>query len=205
MKTLTNPILIFALLASCTSREKPQVAAPIDPISLLYDGAQKPFYHGVASGDPLPDRVIIWTRVTPADSASNISVVWEIASNEEFQPILKTDSLSASPSRDYTIKVDVDGLQPDQHYYYRFHALGKTSPVGRTKTAPTIKKDSLHFAVVSCSNWEFGYFNAYDRIAEKEVDAVIHLGDFIYEYGVGVYGDTTIGRTHLPEHECISL
>lgn len=196
--------LMVLLFASCTT-DKPQTTETVDPITLLYDGSLKPFYHGVASGDPLQDRVIIWTRVTPDDSISNISVKWEVATDNAFQSILKTDSLSASAAHDYTVKVDVDGLRPDQYYYYRFHALGKTSTVGRTKTAPATKKDSLHFAIVSCANWEFGYFNAYDRIAEKEVDAVLHLGDFIYEYATGVYGDTTIGRTNLPKHECVSL
>jgi len=207
MKIYHSAILISFVLVclSCdNTKEKSDVKKP-DPITALYDRELKPFYHGVASGDPLPDRVIIWTRVTPVDSASMVSVKWEVASDDTFTTIIKSDAVTASQARDYTVKVDVDGLQPDQYYYYRFHALGKTSVVGRTKTAPTTSKDSLHFAIVSCSNWEFGYFNPYDRIAEREVDAVIHLGDFIYEYGVGVYGDTTIGRTHLPQHECVSL
>src|SRR6186997_2135486 len=100
MKTpcLTNLILIAVLFTSCTSKDKSQVTEPIDPISLLYDGSQKPFYHGVASGDPLSDRVIIWTRVTPDDSVSNISVTWELSNDNTFQSILKTDSLSTNPS-----------------------------------------------------------------------------------------------------------
>jgi alkaline phosphatase D len=107
MKThnLIRLVLMATLLAACKS----PATGPMDPISLLYDRSQKPFYHGVASGDPLPDRVIIWTRVTPDDSASSISVKWEISNDSGFQSILKTDSLSTNPARDYTIKVDVDG------------------------------------------------------------------------------------------------
>jgi len=201
---ILNLLLVIVLIA-CQSKRPTNTPIFPDPITLLYDNSLKPFYHGIASGDPLPDRVIIWTRVTPDDSVETIPVKWEVASDDTFTTVIKSDIVTTSVARDYTVKVDVDGLQADQYYYYRFSALGKTSAAGRTKTAPTISKDSLHFAIVSCSNWEFGYFNPYDRIAAREVDAVIHLGDFIYEYGVGVYGDTTIGRTHLPEHECVSL
>ena len=196
MKTLLFALAGLLLLASC---QKP---APLpkwnDPLSTTFDASRKPFYHGVASGDPLTDRVIIWTRVTPDDSMARIPVKWEVAKDEQFSAVLKSDTLGTTPLRDYTVKVDVTGLEPGQHYFFRFSALGATSPVGRTKTLPTNAVDSLKLAVVSCSNWEFGYFNAYDRIADKEVDAVLHLGDYIYEYGVGKYGDTTIGRLHVP-------
>ncbi|MFN5169946.1 MAG: alkaline phosphatase D family protein [Cyclobacteriaceae bacterium] len=203
MKTLLFALAGLLLLASC---QKP---APLpkwnDPLSTTFDASRKPFYHGVASGDPLTDRVIIWTRVTPDDSMARIPVKWEVAKDEQFSAVLKSDTLGTTPLRDYTVKVDVTGLEPGQHYFFRFSALGATSPVGRTKTLPTNAVDSLKLAVVSCSNWEFGYFNAYDRIADKEVDAVLHLGDYIYEYGVGKYGDTTIGRLHVPAHEIVSL
>ena len=203
MKTLLFALAGLLLLASC---QKP---APLpkwnDPLSTAFDVSRKPFYHGVASGDPLTDRVIIWTRVTPDDSMARIPVKWEVAKDEQFSAVLKSDTLGTTPLRDYTVKVDVTGLEPGQHYFFRFSALGATSPVGRTKTLPTNAVDSLKLAVVSCSNWEFGYFNAYDRIADKEVDAVLHLGDYIYEYGVGKYGDTTIGRLHVPAHEIVSL
>ncbi|HET9486499.1 MAG TPA: alkaline phosphatase D family protein [Chryseosolibacter sp.] len=172
-------------------------------MSPLYDEAKKPFYHGVASGDPLTDRVIIWTRVTPEDSVSALDVSWELAGNERFDPVLKTGSVNTSPSVDYTVKVDVTGLQPDTHYYYRFHSRDKVSPVGKTKTLPERDVDSVKLAVVSCSNWQHGYFNAYDRIASKELDLVIHLGDYIYEYGVN--NARNVDRKHLPEHEIVTL
>ena len=174
-----------------------------ETVSSLYDPERKPFYHGVASGDPLADRVIIWTRVTPDDSLLSVKVDWQISENAQFEPVSKEGSLLTSPDDDYTVKVDVDGLQPNHYYYYRFTALDQTSPAGRTKTLPAGSVESLKFAVVSCSNWQHGYFNAYGRIAKKELDVVLHLGDYIYEYGVN--NARNVDRRHLPEHEIISL
>lgn len=208
MKTsikITGYFWIFlSLLFSCKEKEK-QYPSLQEPTSVLYDSSLKPFYHGVASGDPLSDRVIIWTRVTPEDSLPLIAVLWQVSSDEGFENIVASDSVTTGPERDYTVKVDVTGLEPDRTYYYRFSALDNLSATGRTKTLPVAERDSVKFAVVSCSNWEFGYFNAYSRIAEKEVDAVLHLGDYIYEYASGKYGDTTIGRFNLPTHEIVSL
>ncbi|MEL7003396.1 MAG: alkaline phosphatase D family protein [Bacteroidota bacterium] len=179
---------------------------PKDGIAGLFDSQYKPFYHGVASGDPLQDRVIIWTRVTPEDSIPSIDVSWEIAEEADFTEIVSSGIATTSPARDYTVKVDVMGLKENNQYYYRFKALGATSVTGSTMTAPSSEVDSLQFAVVSCSNYEFGYFNAYGRIAaRKNLNAVLHLGDYIYEYGPGVYGDTVVERTHIPAHEIISL
>jgi alkaline phosphatase D len=203
--SLHSFVIITASLVSCHT-EKPANKKWIEPVSGQFDLALKPFYHGVASGDPLPDRIILWTRVTPDDSLTSIDVSWEIAEDAGFNSIYKSDTVSTNPGRDYTVKVDVDALRPDQVYYYRFKALGATSITGRTKTAPIRAKDSLQFAVVSCSNWEWGYFNAYDRIADRGIlDGVLHLGDYIYEYGTGRYGDTTIGRFNIPRHEIITL
>ena len=190
---------------SCQMSKDTTTKKLTEQVDSLYNPTLKPFYHGVASGDPLSDRVIIWTRITPDDSVGNIPVQWEIAENENFDPLIKSDTTSTSPLKDYTVKVDVDGLAPGKFYYYRFKAMDKTSPTGRTKTIPSGDVDSLKFAVVSCSNWEFGYFNAYDRISEKEVDAVLHLGDYIYEYGTGGYGNKNIDRKNLPPYEIVSL
>ncbi|MBY0434491.1 MAG: PhoD-like phosphatase N-terminal domain-containing protein, partial [Cyclobacteriaceae bacterium] len=197
--------VVSLMLTSC---KKEKVAAPkwTEAVASHFDPSMAPFYHGVASGDPLPDRVILWTRVTPEDSLAAITVTWEISESPSFASVYKTDSVTTTPARDYTVKVDADALKPDQVYYYRFSALGKKSIIGRTKTAPVNAKDSLKFAVVSCANWEWGYFNPYDKIADREVlDAVLHLGDYIYEYGVGKYGDTTIGRVNIPPYEIVSL
>ena len=197
--------LSLLLLVSACQLAKDQSAGKklTEAVAPLYKAQERPFYHGVASGDPLTDRVIIWTRVTPEDSVSSIDVQWEVSANDQFDPVLKDGSLATSPLQDYTVKVDVTGLQPGTRYYYRFQALDGTSPTGRTKTAPDAGVDSLKFAVVSCSNWQHGYFNAYDRIAAKEVDAVVHLGDYIYEYGIN--NAKNVDRSHLPEHEIITL
>lgn len=202
---------VFTLLAaliviSCSIPKKKKPGKLREQVASLYDSSRRPFYHGVASGDPLPDRVILWTRVTPDDSLASLLVNWEIAEDPGFASIYKSDTIRTSPARDYTVKIDVDALQPDRIYYYRFTALGATSETGRTKTAPVGSTDSLQFAVVSCANWEFGYFNVYDKIADRPVlDAVLHLGDYLYEYGTGTYGDTTIGRKNIPPHEIITL
>jgi len=193
----------IALLSGCQFGKDQSTGPLTEQVSVLYNRQGKPFYHGVASGDPLSDRVIIWTRVTPDDSVKAIEVLWEVSTSEQFVETLKKGSVTTSPEKDYTVKIDVGGLTPDTHYYYRFIALGKTSAVGRTKTLPTGAVDTLRFAVVSCSNWQQGYFNAYDRIAEKDVDVVLHLGDYIYEYGTN--NAKNVDRRHLPEHEIITL
>lgn len=206
MKKLLVLLACVYLFLSCTRKTETIPDAYFDPVSALYDQSLKPFYHGVASGDPLPDRVIIWTRVTPEKMNTSILVTWELAEDFNFTSIYKSDTISASALRDYTIKIDVDGLQPDHTYYYRFSALGKKSITGRTRTTPVNAKEELRFAVVSCSNYEWGYFNAYAKIADQpDLNAVIHLGDYIYEHGVGGYGDTTIGRFNLPAHEIVTL
>ncbi len=165
----------------------------------------KPFYHGVASGDPWPESVILWTRVTPETELPSIEVSWEIASDENFADIKGSGTFATNGDRDYTVKVEATGLQPGTTYFYRFNALEAISPVGTTKTAAT-DVGRLQFAAVSCSNYEWGYFNAYAALAnESTLDAVVHLGDYIYEYGPGRYGDTSIGRVNIPDREIISL
>ena len=197
-------LLSLALLLDGCQFGKDQASQRFtESVAPLYNAENKPFYHGVASGDPLSDRVIIWTRVTPEDSMPTLNVSWEVSANDQFEPLVKKGSFTTSSERDYTVKVDVDGLNPNTHYFYRFTALGQTSGVGRTKTLPQGNVDSLRFAVVSCSNWQHGYFNAYDRVAERELDAVIHLGDYIYEYGTN--NAKNADRRHLPTHEIISL
>jgi alkaline phosphatase D len=205
--TMLRSILILALLfaiASCQVHTENSPPKLEESVSFLYDSTIQPFYHGVASGDPLHDRVIIWTRVTPKDSIEKIDVLWEVSASKEFASILKTDTYSTGPSRDYTVKVDVTGLSAGENYYYRFKAFDRYSPVGHTRTIHQ-RMDSLKLAVVSCSNWEFGYFNPYARIAEKDLDCVVHLGDYIYEYGPGTYSNRNVDRKHLPPYEIITL
>jgi len=155
------------------------------------------FEHGVASGDPLKDRVILWTRLTPNDSSARLQVTWQIALDEQFKQIVKTDKVTTAASQDFTVKVDVTGLIPDQSYFYRFIFGDKTSPVGRTKTLPT-STSKVSFAVCSCSNYPAGYFYVYREMAKQNVDVIIHLGDYIYEYGATGYATEEakeLGRT----------
>lgn len=144
------------------------------------------FEHGVASGDPLKDRVILWTRLTPNDSSARLQVTWQIALDDQFKQIVKTDKVSTAASQDFTVKVDATGLTPDQSYFYRFIFGDKISPVGRTKTLPT-STSKVSFAVCSCSNYPAGYFYVYREMAKQNVDVIIHLGDYIYEYGATGY------------------
>ncbi|MCP9237355.1 alkaline phosphatase D family protein [Lewinella sp. JB7] len=174
------------------------------------DEALYPFYHGVASGDPLADRVIIWTRVTP-DSLGNqpLEVAWTMATDPQLEQVVREGTVTTDADLDYTVKVDVDGLAAGTTYYYGFRALGRPSLTGRTKTTPTgSTSDHLRFGVVSCSNYQAGYFNAYARLAERnDLDAVIHLGDYIYEYANFVYGNAEVwdDRTVAPDREIVSL
>lgn len=144
------------------------------------------FEHGVASGDPLQDRVILWTRLTPNDSSARLQVTWEIALDQQFKQIIKTDKVTTTASQDFTVKVDATGLKPDQSYFYRFIFGDKVSPVGQTKTLPS-SATKVSFAVCSCSNYPAGYFYVYREMAKQNVDVVIHLGDYIYEYGADGY------------------
>lgn len=163
------------------------------------------FQYGVASGDPLQDRVIIWTRLNPPKNADTLALDWEMSESEDFSSPVASGQVETNSGRDFTVKVDVNGLDAGRQYFYRFGLGSQYSPIGRTKTA-TKDADSLRLAIVSCSNYEWGYFNAYRHIAGKEaIDAVLHLGDYIYEYAPGGYGDTTLGRKHHPPKELISL
>ncbi|MEM6724981.1 MAG: alkaline phosphatase D family protein, partial [Bacteroidota bacterium] len=191
------------LLTSCESIEKKPYSN--DGTEQWFLTQQKPFYHGVASGDPLQDAVIIWTRITP-EYQHHVEVDFMVAEDEEFQNLVAEGHVHTDSTKDYTVKIDVTGLKPGTHYYYKFKAFGAESPVGRTKTLATAGVETVKLGVVSCSNFEYGFFNAFGRIAEREdLDAVLHLGDYIYEYAPGGYGDTTIGRIVLPPHEIVSL
>jgi alkaline phosphatase D len=151
------------------------------------DSGRVSFDHGVASGDPLADRVVIWTRVTPETPRRRVKVRVEVASDEKFKSLAHNSAEIAAAKSDYTVKIDVKGLLAGTVYYYRFRSGGVTSVVGRTKTLPEGEVDSVKLAVFSCANYPTshgGYFNVYGHAAGvAEVDAVVHLGDYIYEYG----------------------
>ncbi|MFJ7265884.1 alkaline phosphatase D family protein [Streptomyces sp. NPDC099050] len=174
------------------------------------------FLHGVASGDPLPDGVLLWTRVTPTAAAvpgsgagPAVAVGWEVAEDKAFSRIVASGTVTASAASDHTVKADVRGLRPQTAYWYRFTAGSTVSPAGRTRTAPaaTTAPAGVRFGVVSCANWEAGYFSAYRHLAARaDLDAVLHLGDYIYEYKSGGYPEPKyVVRQHEPLHEILTL
>lgn len=161
-----------------------------------------PFYFGVASGDPTSDRVMLWTHVTP-DVPGPAEVNWQVARDTQFAQIVAAGIATAMPQKEYTLKVDATGLEPDTWYYYRFGYNGTASITGRTRTMPVNETEQMRFAVFTCADYKDGFFNAYARITERnDVDAIIHLGDYIYESK----GDTSDGqRFVLPDKRCISV
>ncbi|MEJ7833374.1 MAG: alkaline phosphatase D family protein [Nocardioides sp.] len=176
------------------------------------------FQHGVASGDPLPKAVVIWTRVTPTKAARpgsgkgpKVSVGWEVAKDRRFRNVVRRGTFATGPSRDHTVKLDVKNLKPETWYHYRFTYRGARSRVGRLRTAPARGSlpSNLRFGVVSCANWQAGFFSAYRGLAARDdLHAVLHLGDYLYEYGPKQYGagaDDVDLRLHEPAREMVAL
>ncbi|MEW2809454.1 alkaline phosphatase D family protein [Streptomyces massasporeus] len=174
------------------------------------------FLHGVASGDPLPDGILLWTRVTPVPEAipgsgagPDTEVSWVVARDKAFSSIVAKGSTTATAASDHTVKADIRGLRPATDYWFRFSAGGTDSPAARTRTAPAADAavPGLRFGVVSCANWEAGYFSPYRHLAARgDLDAWLHLGDYIYEYGTGEYGTRDkVVRPHAPAHEIVTL
>ena len=165
------------------------------------------FRHGVASGDPLADRVILWTRVTPRGADVSARVSWQVARDPKFTNTVARGEVETGAARDFTVKLDARGLAPATTYYYRFQSGGEQSPLGRTKTLPRETVARVRLGVVSCSNLPHGYFNAYACLANRpDLDAVLHLGDYLYEYANEQYGDgSKYGRAPLPDKEMVAL
>ncbi|KAF9887923.1 hypothetical protein FE257_009445 [Aspergillus nanangensis] len=196
------------------------------------DASQLNFTHSVASGDPYPHSVILWTRIAPSMEADDsevtvsgdvplynheteryvkaaahpICVDYRVFGDEKGRRVVKKGRAYTTSDIDYTIKVEADGLKPFTTYWYQFNVCDSEvrSPLGRTKTAPVGRTDEVKIAVHSCSNYPNGYFNAYGNVARKDVvDYVVHLGDYIYEYESGVVGVNE--RAVMPEREIFSL
>lgn len=168
------------------------------------------FTHGVASGDPLQDRVILWTRVAPSDNtARNLQIEWQVSADKEFANVIASGGGSSGPASDFTFKTDASGLKADRTYYYRFTCEGVTSETGRTRTLAASGTDPLSLAVVSCSNYPQGFFHVYKEIAKRDVAMVLHLGDYLYEYPAGGYSNERMtgefGRKVDPKGEVIAL
>ncbi len=163
------------------------------------------FTHGVASGEPGADRVLLWSRYR---ASQDTSVTWEVASDADFTNVAASGAVIAGPDSDWCVKAQAVGLAPGRWYYYRFIAPdGSTSETGRTRTLPQGPTERFRMAVFSCSNMGFGYFNAYAHAAEaNEFDVVIHTGDYFYEYAPGSYPDDPVaGRDIAPQNEIVAL
>ncbi|WP_224048677.1 alkaline phosphatase D family protein [Arthrobacter sp. NicSoilB4] len=174
------------------------------------------FGHGIASGDPMPGSVLLWTRVTPtpeslpgSGAGPDVSVSWEVSADAAFTKVVARGTASTGPARDHTVKVVADRLLPATSYWYRFALGEEISPAGRTRTAPAAGAavDRLKFGVVSCANWQAGYFSSYRHLAARgDLDAVLHLGDYLYEYAPGDYqARDVVVRPHDPAFEMTRL
>ena len=195
-------------LAACATPASNTLA----PAAPAYDGTVE-FGHGVASGDPLPTKVILWTRVTPTTGTGPIPVRYDVYGESDGATPLLSGLVTADASHDYCVKVDVQGLAPATAYLYRFTALTSAgevaSPDGRTRTTAASGSAPVKLGVASCANWQFGQFNAYKALAaEPDLDAIVFLGDYLYEYGIDGYGAETaqaLGRLHDPITEIVTL
>ena len=216
MKAFIHLLLLLFFTLKITFSEGQEIAykrnfAARTTADLPFNPELRPFYHGVASGDPLSDKVIIWTRVTPENDEENeVEVQWFMATDVNFKNEVQSGTLTTSQEKDYTVKVDVSNLSPATTYYYYFRVNDRNSLMGRTRTTPVDEVDQLRFAVVSCSNYQAGYFTGYKKIGERrDLDAVIHLGDYIYEYGAGPgtygYDESRDDRANVPATEILDV
>ncbi|GAA4103988.1 alkaline phosphatase D family protein [Actinomadura miaoliensis] len=194
------------------------VSAPLAPLParrLQSRALTDPFELGVASGDPAPDGVVLWTRLAPRPLAEDghgglprrdVHVQWQVAEDERFRRIVRAGRATARYADAGSVHVEVDGLRPGAEYFYRFRADGHLSPTGRTRTAPAQGAlTPVTFAAASCANYEQGYFTAYRRLAEQHPDLVVHLGDYIYEGAAKDDDPMRIVRRHTGLSTCLTL
>lgn len=174
------------------------------------DAATPParFDFGVASGDPLADRVVLWTHAAPANGQSAVSLTWEVARDAGFTQVVSSGQVQATAAAGFTAKVDATGLAAGQSYFYRFREGSNNSPVGRTRTLPASGVGSVKMAVFSCANYPAGFFHAYSEAVNQGAEYAVHLGDYIYEYPANGYASqdaVALGRVSSPANECLTL
>ncbi len=173
--------------------------------------AEVRFDYGVASGDPLNDRVILWTHAKEGDfhaPSPSVSLQWEVATDASFTTFVSSGSVTATSATGYTAKVDATGLSAGRSYFYRFKAGNTLSPVGQTKTLPANTVTEVKLAVFSCANYPAGYFHAYSEAVKAGAQYAVHLGDYIYEYPATGYASkdaVKLGRVVRPANECLTL
>ncbi|MBL3656144.1 alkaline phosphatase D family protein [Fulvivirga sediminis] len=171
------------------------------------------FFEGVASFDPTQDRVVLWSRYTPAtNETGKPAIILDVATDTDFKTVVASETVEVDAGSDNTIYVDVSNLKSNTRYYYRFRneMTATISVIGQTKTLPAAGEvTQINLAVLSCSNYQSGLFNVYGAVAQSEADVVVHLGDYIYEYPAGGYGTSELtaqlGRRHEPTGEIIAL
>jgi alkaline phosphatase D len=169
------------------------------------------YRYGVASGDPLADRVILWTHAKLPGSSDSVPLTWQVSTSSTFDTVVSTGSVTATADAAFTAKVDATGLAAGNTYFYRFlDQYRNASPVGTTRTLPAANAASVKFAVFSCTLYSAGYFNAYDAAAKSGAQYAIHLGDYIYEYGSdpAKFGNTdavALGRVTAPANDIVSI
>ncbi len=191
--------IVFLMLCLATANAQSNNPSTVDTRASV-DPLFAPFYHGVASGDPLSDRIIIWTRLSDYTGAS-VALNWEMALDTNFTQVVNNGTTTADSANDYCVKVDVTGLLPDTYYFYRFTKDNRRSLIGRTHTLPVGDNDSVRFALMSCQSYEAGYYNAHASVVNRnDIDAVIFVGDYIYEYD----GTGTL-RSAEPANEILTL
>jgi len=172
------------------------------------DGEPPVFNFGVSSGDPLADRVILWTHAQVPGLSEDVALTCEVATDATFATLVSTSSVNATAASGHTAKVDATGLAAGQTYFFRFRSGHTLSPVGRTRTLPAGGASNVSMAVFSCSNYPAGHFNVYAEAAKAGAQFAVHLGDFIYEYGADGYASAdakTLGRVTEPATECLTL
>jgi len=195
---LTGAAWLTSSVFGCSSTTKAQNTGSIE------------FLHGVACGDPLTDSLILWTKVTAAQQPDSVQLLLEVSDKADFSAVQHQQLCLARKDADYCCKVDLTGLQPGRSYYYRFSDSKTVSATGHGKTLPAGAVSQVRFAVLSCSNYPAGYFHVYQQVAQQQLDAVLHLGDYIYEYEQGGYAterSVELGRALAADNqaEMVSL
>ncbi|WP_300658326.1 alkaline phosphatase [Hydrogenophaga sp.] len=188
------------LLSACGGGDDNTPVAPA-PVPARFD-------FGVASGDPLADRVVLWTHAAPANGQSAVNLIWEVARDAGFTQVVSSGQVQATAAAGFTAKVDTTGLAAGQSYFYRFREGSNNSPVGRTRTLPASGVGSVKMAVFSCANYPAGFFHAYSEAVNQGAEYAVHLGDYIYEYPANGYASqdaVALGRVSTPANECFTL
>ena len=193
---------LFTFLVSIAVVTSMQAQGIFHPdIVKLAGETESQFPFGIASGDPGPNSIVLWSKVFPANLKEVVNVRWIIATDTTLKNKVGGGTLIADSSSAFTIQLEQQGLKPSTKYFYCFYTATDSSAIGRTKTASD-NGENLRFAVASCANYQMGYFNAYGHIAKRnDIDAIIFLGDYIYEYGPG----SNEIRPHIPNNEILTL